>query len=168
VTLTLITFLIATFIATFFDFRSINRYTPFLFRDRFLAAFSSAIACFLATAIALFSTVILSCFSFFIFFYTSSSTFFATLLALSSAFFIAFSFFFCFIFATFAALKSRAYCIVLGLNSLACLIFSPTKLSFFPRYLFFFSRAKEYISPSLTCLSILYYIASLILALKRS
>ena len=166
--LTLTTPLIATFITTPFNFRSINRYIPFLFEDRFLAAFSSAIACFLATIIALFSTVILSCSSFLIFFCTSSSTFFATLLALSSAFFVAFSFFSYFIFATFAASKSRAYCIILGLNSLTCLVFSPTKLSFFPCYLFFFSRAKEYISPSLIYLLISYYVVSLILALKRS
>ena len=136
--LTLATPLTATFVATPFDFRSINRYTPFLFGDRFLAAFSSTITCFLATAIALFLTVILSRFTFLIFFYTSSFTFFATLLASSSVFFVAFSFFSCSIFATFAASKSRARRIVLGLNSLACLVFSPTKLSFFPRYLFFF------------------------------
>jgi hypothetical protein len=58
--LTLITFSIATFVVTSFNFRSINRYTPFLFGNRFLAAFLFAITCFLAIAIALFSTVILS------------------------------------------------------------------------------------------------------------
>ena len=66
--LTLITFLIATFIATSFDFKSTNCYIPFLFEDRFLAAFSSAIACILATTIALFSIIILSYSSFLNFF----------------------------------------------------------------------------------------------------
>jgi hypothetical protein len=74
-----ITFLIATFVATFFNFGSINCYIPFLFKDRFLAAFSFVIACFLAIAIALFSTIILFCSSFFIFFCNSSSFIFGLL-----------------------------------------------------------------------------------------